>query len=103
MRSIQVSKANGPFQIVDRDIPEPIEGQVRIKVQACGICHGDSITKLGLFPGIQYPRVPGHEVAGVVDEVGKDVIEWKPGQRVAVGWYLGNRGHCEYVDAETFL
>jgi alcohol dehydrogenase/propanol-preferring alcohol dehydrogenase len=93
MRSIQVSKANGPFQIVDRDIPEPSEGQIRIKVQVCGICHGDSITKQGLFPGIQYPRVPGHEVAGVVDEVGRqcvvDVIEWKPGQRVAVGWYGG--------------
>ncbi len=80
MRSAQVSKANGPFETVDRDIPEPSGGQVRIKVQACGICHGDSITKQGLFPGIQYPRVPGHEVAGVIDEVGKDVIGWKPGQ-----------------------
>ena len=81
----------------------PVGGQVRIKVQACGICHGDSITKQGLFQGIQYPRVPGHEVAGIINEVGKDGIGWKPGQRVAVGWYRGNRGHCEYVDAETFL
>jgi D-arabinose 1-dehydrogenase-like Zn-dependent alcohol dehydrogenase len=103
MLSIQVSKANGPFQIVDRDIPEPSEGQVRIKVQVCGICHGDSITKQGLFPGIQYPRVPGHEVAGVVDEVGKDVIERKPGQRVAVGWYGGHCGHCEFCRRGDFL
>jgi D-arabinose 1-dehydrogenase-like Zn-dependent alcohol dehydrogenase len=103
MRSIQVSKANGPFEIVDRDILEPSEGQVRIKVQACGICHGDSVTKQGLFPGIQYPRVPGHEVAGVVDEVGKDVIEWKPGQRVAVGWYGGHCGHCESCRRGDFL
>ena len=103
MRSVKVSKVNGLLEIVDRDIPEPSGGQVRIKVQACGICHGDSITKQGLFQGIQYPRVPGHEVAGIINEVGKDGIGWKPGQRVAVGWYLGNRGHCEYVDAETFL
>ena len=103
MRSVRVSKVNGLFEIVDRDIPEPSGGQVRIKVQACGICHGDSITKQGLFQGIQYPRVPGHEVAGIINEVGKDVIGWKPGQRVAVGWYGGNCGHCEYVDAETFL
>ena len=73
MRSVQVSNANGSFEIVERDVPEPSEGQVRIKVQACGICHGDSATKQGLFPGIKYPRVPGHEVAGVVDAVGKDV------------------------------
>jgi len=103
MRSVRVSKVNGLFEIVDRDIPESSGGQVRIKVQACGICHGDSITKQGLFQGIQYPRVPGHEVAGIINEVGKDVIGWKPGQRVAVGWYRGNYGHCEYVDAETFL
>jgi D-arabinose 1-dehydrogenase-like Zn-dependent alcohol dehydrogenase len=68
MRSVQVP--NGSFEIVDRDIPEPDSGQVRIKVQACGICHGDSLTKEGVFPGIQYPRVPGHEVAGVIDRVG---------------------------------
>jgi D-arabinose 1-dehydrogenase-like Zn-dependent alcohol dehydrogenase len=72
IRSVQVSKANGPFEIVERDIPEPGEGQACIKVQACGICHGDSITKQGLLPGIQYPKVPGHEVAGVIDEVGTE-------------------------------
>ena len=82
MRSVQVSKAKGPLEIVERDVPEPNKGQVRIKVQACGICHSDSFTKEGLFPGIQYPRVPGHEIAGVIDEVGKDITndEWKPGQ-----------------------
>jgi D-arabinose 1-dehydrogenase-like Zn-dependent alcohol dehydrogenase len=73
MLSVQVSKPKGPFEIVERDIPEPGPMQVRIKVQACGICHSDSFTKEGLFPGIQYPRVPGHEIAGVIDEVGKEV------------------------------
>jgi D-arabinose 1-dehydrogenase-like Zn-dependent alcohol dehydrogenase len=94
MRSVQVSKANGPSEIVDRDVPEPSGNQVRIKVQACGICHGDSVTKDGIFPGIQYPRVPGHEVAGVIDKVGEDVVtQWKRGQRVAVGWHGGHCGH----------
>src|ERR687898_1917907 len=77
MRSVQVSKANGPFEIVERDIPEPGAAQVRIKVQACGVCHSDSFTKEGLFPGIQYPRVPGHEIAGVIDKVGKDITQWQ--------------------------
>ncbi|HEY6884610.1 MAG TPA: alcohol dehydrogenase [Nitrososphaeraceae archaeon] len=103
MRSVQVSKANGPFEIVERDVPEPSEGQVRIKVQACGICHGDSITKQGLFPEIKYPRVPGHEVAGVIDEVGKDVTKWKRGQRVAVGWHGGHCGHCESCRRGDFV
>ncbi|HVH95364.1 MAG TPA: alcohol dehydrogenase catalytic domain-containing protein [Bacillus sp. (in: firmicutes)] len=100
MRSVRVSKAGGPFEIVERDIPEPGPMQVRIKVQACGICHSDSITKEGLFPGIQYPRVPGHEIAGVIDAVGKGIAttntsNWKEGQRVAVGWHGGHCGHCE--------
>jgi len=95
MRSVQVSKPKGPFEIVERDVPEPRAVQVRIKVQACGICHSDSLMKEGLFPGIQYPRVPGHEIAGVTDAVGKDVTEWKTGQRVAVGWHGGHCGHCE--------
>jgi D-arabinose 1-dehydrogenase-like Zn-dependent alcohol dehydrogenase len=85
MRSVQVSKPNGLFEMVEREIPEPSSVQVRIKVQTCGICHSDSFTKEGLFPGIQYPRVPGHEIAGVIDAVGKDVTGWKTGQRVAVG------------------
>ena len=103
MRSVQVSKPNGPFEIVERDIPEPGAAKVRIKVQACGICHSDSMMKEGLFPGVQYPRVPGHEVAGIIDEVGKDVIEWKPGQRVAVGWHGGHCGHCESCRRGDFV
>ena len=103
MRSVQVSKPKGPFEIVERDIPEPSAAQVRIKVQACGICHSDSFTKEGLLPGIQYPRVPGHEVAGVIDVVGKDVTEWKPGQRVAVGWHGGHCGHCESCRRGDFV
>src|SRR5919198_1470311 len=103
MRSVQVSKANGPFEIVEREVPEPGPMEVRIKVQACGICHGDSVTKQGLFPGIKYPRVPGHEIAGVIDEVGKNVIGWKPGQRVAVGWHGGHCGHCESCRRGDFV
>ncbi|MGB7637111.1 MAG: alcohol dehydrogenase catalytic domain-containing protein, partial [Nitrososphaeraceae archaeon] len=79
MRSVQVSKPSGPFELVERDIPEPGAAQVRIKVQSCGICHSDSFTKEGLFPGIQYPRVPGHEIAGIIDEIGVGVTEWKRG------------------------
>jgi D-arabinose 1-dehydrogenase-like Zn-dependent alcohol dehydrogenase len=104
MRSVQVSKANGPFEIVEReDIPEPNATQVRIKVQACGICHSDSMMKQGLFPGVTYPRIPGHEVAGIIDEVGKDVVEWKAGQRVGVGWHGGQCGHCEFCRRGDFF
>ena len=95
MRVVQVSRPKGPFEIVERPIPEPGAGAVRIKVQACGICHSDSLTKEGLFPGIQYPRVPGHEVAGVIDAVGAGVAGWEPGQRVGVGWNGGYCGHCD--------
>ena len=86
MHSVQVSKSNGPFEIVERDtLPESSATQVRIKVQACGICHGDSFTKEGLFPGIQYPRVPGHEIAGIIDEIGVGVTEWKRGKESPSG------------------
>ena len=95
MRAVQVPRANGPFEIVERDIPEPGPGSVRIKIQTCGICHSDSIVKEGLMPGIQYPRVPGHEVVGVVDAVGQGVTRWKPGQRVGVGWH-GGCWHCPF-------
>jgi D-arabinose 1-dehydrogenase-like Zn-dependent alcohol dehydrogenase len=95
MRSVQVPGANLPFELVEREIPEPGSTQVRIKVQACGVCHSDSFTKEGSFPGIQYPRVPGHEIAGVIDKIGTDVTQWKSGQRVAVGWHGGHDGHCE--------
>ena len=103
MRSVQVSKPKGPLEMVERDIPEPGARHVRIKVQACGVCHSDSFTKEGLFPGIQYPRVPGHEIAGVIDVVGKDVSEWKPGQRVAVGWHGGNDFHCDSCRRGDFV
>jgi D-arabinose 1-dehydrogenase-like Zn-dependent alcohol dehydrogenase len=103
MRSVQVSKPKGHLEIVDKDIPEPGVRQVRIKVQACGVCHSDSFTKEGLFPGIQYPRVPGHEIAGVIDEVGKEVSQWQPKQRVAVGWYGGHCGHCESCRRGDFV
>jgi D-arabinose 1-dehydrogenase-like Zn-dependent alcohol dehydrogenase len=95
MRAAQVPRPNGPFEIVEREIPQPSPGTVRIKVQACGVCHSDTITKSGLFPGIQYPRVPGHEVVGVIDAVGAGVSEWKTGQRVGVGWHGKHCGHCD--------
>ncbi len=95
MRAVQVPRAGGPLEIIERDIPYPGPGFVRIKVQACGVCHSDSVTKDGLFPGIQYPRVPGHEVVGVIDAVGPNVPRWKVGQRVGVGW---NGGFCGYCD-----
>jgi D-arabinose 1-dehydrogenase-like Zn-dependent alcohol dehydrogenase len=95
MRVAQVSRSQGPFEIVERPIPEPGAGTVRIKVHACGVCHSDSLTKEGAFPGIQYPRVPGHEVAGVIDAVGSGVAGWEPGQKVGVGW---NGGYCGYCD-----
>lgn len=95
MRAVQVSAPGAPLEIVERDIPNPGPGYVRIKVQACGICHSDSVTKDGLFPGIQYPRVPGHEVVGVIDAVAPGVPRWKAGQRVGVGW---NGGFCGYCD-----
>jgi D-arabinose 1-dehydrogenase-like Zn-dependent alcohol dehydrogenase len=95
MRAVQVSGPGKPFEIVERPIPQPGAGTIRIKVQACGVCHSDVLTKDGLWPGIQFPRVPGHEVAGVVDAVGPGVVQWKPGQRVGVGW---NGGYCSQCD-----
>ena len=94
MKVAQIPKPGADFEIVEREIPKPGAGQVRIKVQACGICHSDVLTKEGKWPGIQYPRVPGHEVAGVIDEVGPGVSEWKKRQRVGVGWHGGQDGTC---------
>ena len=94
MKAAQVSKPGADFEIVQREIPNPGARQVRIKVQACGVCHSDVLTKEGQWPGIQYPRVPGHEVAGVVDELGAGVAEWKLGQRVGVGWHGGQDNTC---------
>jgi D-arabinose 1-dehydrogenase-like Zn-dependent alcohol dehydrogenase len=94
MKAVQVPKAGADFEIVEREIPNPGAGQVRIRVLACGVCHSDSVTKDGLFPGIVYPRVPGHEVAGVIDALGSGVTTWKKGQRVGVGWHGGQDGTC---------
>jgi len=94
MKAAQVSKGGADFEIVEREIPEPGAGQVRFKVQACGVCHSDVFTKEGQWPGIQYPRVPGHEVAGIIDELGDGVSEWKKGQRAGVGRHGGHDGTC---------
>ena len=103
MRVMQVSKPGGPFELVEREIPEPGAGSVRIKVQACGICHSDSLTKEGTWPGIMYPRVPGHEIAGIIDAVGAGVAGWTPGQRVGVGWHGGHCGYCDSCRRGDFV
>jgi D-arabinose 1-dehydrogenase-like Zn-dependent alcohol dehydrogenase len=103
MRCVQVPTPRGPFELVERDIPEARAGTVRIKVQACGICHSDMYTKEGLLPGIQYPRVPGHEIAGVVDAVGTGVPGWTAGQRVGVGWHGGHCGYCDSCRRGDFI
>src|SRR4030095_3517962 len=96
MRVVQVASPNGAFELVEREIPDPGAGSVRIKVQACGICHSDSLIKEGTFPGIQFPRVPGHEIVGLIDSVGPSVVGWWAGQRVGVGW---NGGYCGYCNS----
>jgi len=103
MRVAQISRPGGPFELVEREIPQPGPGQVRIKVQACGICHSDSLVKEGHWPGLQYPRVPGHEVVGVVDVVGPGVAQWKSGQRVGVGWHGGHCGYCDACRSGNFF
>ena len=94
MKVAQIPAPGADFQIVEREIPDPGAGHVRIKVQACGVCHSDVLTKEGLWPGIQFPRVPGHEVVGIIDEMGAGVSEWTKGQRVGVGWHGGHDGTC---------
>jgi D-arabinose 1-dehydrogenase-like Zn-dependent alcohol dehydrogenase len=96
MKAVQISKPGGNFGLVERPVPQPGRNQVRIKVEACGICHSDALVKEGVWPGLQYPRVPGHEIAGRIDAIGPDVTLWKPGQRVGVGWH---GGHCFQCDA----
>jgi D-arabinose 1-dehydrogenase-like Zn-dependent alcohol dehydrogenase len=103
MRVVQVARPKGPLELVERPVPQPGPGTVRIKVHACGICHSDSLVKEGHFPGIQYPRVPGHEVAGVIDAVGAGVAGWEPGQRVGVGWNGGYCGHCDHCRRGDFF
>jgi D-arabinose 1-dehydrogenase-like Zn-dependent alcohol dehydrogenase len=94
MKAAQISKAGGDFEIVEREIPKPGVGHVLIKVLACGVCHSDVLTKEGLWPGIQFPRVPGHEVAGIIEELGEGVSGWTKGQRAGVGWHGGHDGTC---------
>jgi D-arabinose 1-dehydrogenase-like Zn-dependent alcohol dehydrogenase len=103
MKAVQVSEAGGNFEIVERPTPEPGRGQVRIKVEACGICHSDALVKEGMWPGIKYPRVPGHEIAGRIDAVGADVTLWKPGQRVGVGWHGGHCFECDPCRRGDFI
>jgi D-arabinose 1-dehydrogenase-like Zn-dependent alcohol dehydrogenase len=94
MRAVQVREPNAPLELVEREMPEPAPRQVRIKVEACGVCHSDCLVVEGTFPGVRYPAVPGHEVAGRIDKVGPEVTTWRLGQRVGVGWFGGNCGTC---------
>jgi D-arabinose 1-dehydrogenase-like Zn-dependent alcohol dehydrogenase len=103
MRAVQVSKAGGPFELVERDVPEPGRRQVRVRVEACGICHSDAFVKHGAFPGMALPRVPGHEIAGRVDAVGPEVTAFKAGDRVGVGWHGGHCFECEPCRRGLFL
>lgn len=103
MKVVQVPAAGADFQVIEREIPQPGAGQVRIKVQACGICHSDELTKEGHWPGISYPRVPGHEVAGVIDALGAGVCAWGEGQRVGVGWHGGHDNTCPACRRGDFI
>ncbi|MGE5302101.1 MAG: alcohol dehydrogenase [Alphaproteobacteria bacterium] len=103
MRVAQVTRAKGPFEVVEQEIPQPGAGMVRIKIEACGICHSDAVTKEGAFAGIQYPRVPGHEIAGFIDAVGEAVAGWGQGQRVGVGWHGGHCGYCDSCRRGDFI
>lgn len=103
MRAVQIPHANGPLELVERDVPEPGPGQVRVRVEACGICHSDAFAKEGTFPGLRYPLVPGHEIAGVIDALGDGVVNWRVGQRVGVGWHGGHCGRCERCRRGDFI
>jgi alcohol dehydrogenase, propanol-preferring len=103
MKAVQVSKAGAPFELVEREVPEPGPGQIRIKVEACGVCHSDAMVKAGAFPGLQLPRVPGHEIAGRVHAVGPGVTGWKTGERVGVGWHGGHCFRCTACRKGLFI
>src|SRR5580700_10857769 len=103
MKVVQVPKPGGDFEITEREIPRPGPGEVRIKVQACGVCHSDAFTKDGSWPGIVYPRSPGHEIAGVIDALGQDTAPWKVGDRVGIGWHGGHCGVCESCRRGDFI
>jgi D-arabinose 1-dehydrogenase-like Zn-dependent alcohol dehydrogenase len=95
MQAVQVARAGGSLELVERDVPEPARGEVRVRVEACGVCHSDSLTVEGHMPGLTFPRIPGHEIAGVIDALGAGVVGWRAGQRAGVGWFGGHCGHCE--------
>lgn len=103
MKAVQVAKAGAPFEVVERDIPEPAAGQVRVKVEACGVCHSDALIKFAAFPGLSLPRIPGHEIAGRVDAVGARVTAWKKGDRVGIGWHGGHCGECPACRRGLFI
>src|SRR5262249_27596115 len=102
MKAVQIPKSKADFQLVEREIPTPTPGHVSIQVEACGVCHSDSVTKDGTWPGIKYPRVPGHEVAGRIHDVGSGVSGWKKGQRVGVGWHGGQDNTCVWCRRGDF-
>ena len=103
MRAVQVTRPKGSLEIVEREIPDPGAGWVRVKIEACGICHSDAMTKEGTWPGIEYPRVPGHEIAGNIDAIGPGVLGWTRGQRVGVGWHGGHCGYCDSCRRGDFV
>ncbi|MGH6801792.1 MAG: alcohol dehydrogenase catalytic domain-containing protein, partial [Methyloceanibacter sp.] len=103
MRVVQVAKPNSPFELVERPLPEPGPQQVRIKVEACGICHSDSYVVTGTFPGVHYPAVPGHEIAGRIDAIGPEITTWRVGQRVGVGWFGGVCFVCDRCRRGDFI
>jgi D-arabinose 1-dehydrogenase-like Zn-dependent alcohol dehydrogenase len=103
MRVVEITEPKGPFSIVERAIPDPRPGEVRIRVEACGVCHSDAYAKTGTFPGLTYPRVPGHEIAGVIDAVSADVADWRAGQRVGVGWHGGHCNRCAACRRGDFI
>jgi alcohol dehydrogenase len=103
MKAVQVSKANGPFEVVERDIPEPGDREVRIKIEACGMCHSDLFVRSGAYPGLKLPRIPGHEIAGRIDKVGAKITAWKVGDRVGVGWHGGHCFECNACRKGVFI
>jgi D-arabinose 1-dehydrogenase-like Zn-dependent alcohol dehydrogenase len=103
MKAVQVSKANGPFEVVERDIRDPGPGEIRIKVEACGVCHSDAMTRGGQYPGLTLPRIPGHEIAGRIDAIGTQVERWKVGDKVGVGWHGGHCFQCNACRRGLFI
>jgi len=103
MRAVQVASPKGPLELVEREVPEPGPGQVRIRIEACGICDSDVLTREGLWPGISYPRVPGHEIVGSIDALGPDVPGWTVGDRAGVGWHGGHCGYCDSCRRGDFV